>query len=296
MRKESRLVLQYFLIRILVLTLQWPPRKFALFLAKLLGGMAYYLMKEEREKVIAHLSLAFGGEMDSLKIRKMARQTFLELGMNAVDFIHFPKINSRNLDRLVKIKGLENFEAAYRKGKGVIGVTGHLGNWELIPLYFSLKGYSVNVIGRRLFDSRLDRMLVNWREKKGIKNLDRDRAGKKALRALFRGEALGVLIDQDTSVDGVFVNFFGHPAYTPIAPVAMALKTGAEIVPLAIHREANGLHIITVKKPLQLILTGDKMEDLRYNVARCTEIIEEFIRQHPSQWVWMHERWKRKPG
>jgi KDO2-lipid IV(A) lauroyltransferase len=146
-----------------------------------------------------------------------------------------------------------------------------------------------------LYDPRLDELLVALRESKGIRSLERDRSGREALRVLRRGECLGVLIDQDTSVGGDFVPFFGQPAHTPTGPLALAAKTGASVLPMAIHREPDSTYVITVNPPLDLTRTADRKEDLRTNTARVTAILEHFIRTHPTQWVWFHDRWRTKP-
>ncbi|MBI4553118.1 MAG: lysophospholipid acyltransferase family protein, partial [Candidatus Latescibacteria bacterium] len=124
----------------------------------------------------------------------------------------------------------------------------------------------------------------------------RDRATPAVLRALRRGDVVGLLIDQDTRVQGTFVDFFGQPAYTPVGPAVIALRTDAPVVPMAIHRQPDDTHLITVLPPIEPVRSGRWDEDMHEATRRYTGAIERLIRQAPTQWVWMHERWKTKPA
>jgi len=292
MKKQHRRNLQYLLIRILLLFFTILPRRLALWLAALLGRMAFLLLASPREKAISNLTLAYDKVKPPQEISHLAREAFQELGKNAVDLCLYGSINRGNFERLIRTEGIEHFDAAYRRGKGLVAITCHLGNWELIALYFALKGYPVSVIGRQVYDPRLNDILTTLRAGKGIRSLDRDRSARQVLQVLKAGEILGVLIDQDTSVDGVFVDFFGTPAYTPTGPIAMALRTGAPVIPLAIHRQPDDTFLLTIERPLELVRTGDRREDIRLNTQAVTTILERFIRAHPTQWVWIHDRWK----
>ncbi len=159
----------------------------------------------------------------------------------------------------------------------------------------AMKGYPVYVIGKQLYDPRMDRILVRNRERSGYRNIARGGSAKKIIRALRSNSILGILIDQDTNVDGVFVNFFGMPAYTPIGPVVLAAKSGASIVPIAIQIMPDFRHRILIKEPVALTFTGDRQQDLVVNTQKLSDFLEETIRAYPTQWVWMHERWKTKP-
>ena len=128
-----------------------------------------------------------------------------------------------------------------------------------------------------------------------MRNIPRGEDARALLRVLRRGEILGLLMDQDTNVQGVFAPFFGRPAHTPVGPVRLAMRTGAPLVPMALYREGEGYHLV-VQPPIPLPDTGDREADLREGVARCNRTLEALIRRHPEQWVWMHRRWKTKSG
>jgi KDO2-lipid IV(A) lauroyltransferase len=212
------------------------------------------------------------------------------LGKNAAEFARL-KNNKEEIKDIVEVENLEEFDKAYQKNKGVMAITGHIGNFELLAASIASKGYNISVVGRKLYDERLDRILVDYREKLGVKNISSDAGAKKVLKALNSGEALGVLIDQDTSrVRGIFVDFFGRKAKTPVGPLILALRAGSPIVPIAIIRKNNENHKIIITKAIEK--EKNEKENVVEITQECTKRLEDFIRQNPEQWVWMHERWK----
>ncbi|RKY79972.1 hypothetical protein DRQ00_02740 [candidate division KSB1 bacterium] len=271
-------------------------RRRALQVLENLGRLTYYLVPSVRRSIIKHLEIAFGQEKTEAEIRQMAKQVLVDLGRNAVDAIRLPIYSREQIEQIVKIEGKENIDQALQKRHGVLLVTGHIGNWELMAATIAMQGYPLYVIGATLYDKRLDRIVVNNRMRAGYYNIPRGNSAKKILKTLRQNAILGILIDQDTRVDGVYVDFFGRPAHTPIGPVVLALKTKAPIVPLAIQMQPDYTHCIRIEKEVPLEVTGNRQHDLEVNTQRITTILENFIRRHPTQWVWMHERWKKQPA
>jgi KDO2-lipid IV(A) lauroyltransferase len=189
---------------------------------------------------------------------------------------------------VVEVVGGHYLDDMLARGAGVVALAGHVGNWELLGAYLARAGYPLTVMATRIKDRRLDDLLVGVRRKAGIKVLERSRGLMGAFRCLTRGEVLGVLIDQDTSVDSVTVDFLGHPAKTPVGPAKLAARTGAAIVPMAMLMTPEGTYRIEIREPINL--NGDK--SLEHDVERCSKALEDFIRHDPDQWVWMHKRWK----
>jgi Kdo2-lipid IVA lauroyltransferase/acyltransferase len=256
----------------------------------------YYIVPSERKKTIANLTKVFGNTKSSEQIVQMAKQVFSNLGRNMADAFAIPRFKTDNIDHYVKAEGLEIITKALENGTGVIALTGHIGNWELLGAYLSVKGFPINVVGAPIYDPRLDDLVVKNREYSGMKYIARGTATRDIIRALRGNEVVGILTDQDTKrVDGIFVDFLGHPAYTPIGPVILAMKTKAVIVPMAIHTKNDGKHYIKVKEQIPLRFSGDVDKDRIYNTTLCNDAISDFIRENPTQWVWMHERWKTKP-
>ena len=293
--KKLRRDFQYALVRFLVGGMKLLSPETGYSVACFLGGCAYVLIPGTREQAVRNLSQSFP-EKGIREVVALVKASFRELGRNVYDALRMDAIGRDYLDSHVRFSGQEIFDRAMKQGKGVVVVTGHIGCWEMMPAAFAALGYPINVIGRRAYDDRLNDMLVELRERHGIRTIDRDTGAKEALRCLRRGEALGVLIDQNTRVKGVFVSFFGHPAYTPTGAVELALRSGAALVPMAIQRNGDGMHTIEVLESLPLLSTGNDEQDLTLHTQTCTEILEGFIRKHPDQWVWMHERWRTKPN
>jgi KDO2-lipid IV(A) lauroyltransferase len=261
-----------------------------------LSLLGFYLVRAERQKTIKHLTMVYGKEKDSQEIYRIAKAVFLNLGRNMADAFRIPCYNSQNIDRIVRAKGLDNLDRALQKGKGVLALTGHVGNWELMGGYLAMKGYAVNVVGAPIYDSRLDDLVINNRLKSGMKYIARGSATREIIRALRRNEIVGLLIDQDTKhVDGVFVDFLGEQAYTPVGPVILAMKTAAAIVPMAIHIQKDNTHLVEIEDELELVFAEDESDNRIHNTQLCSNAIEKFIRKYPTQWVWMHRRWKTKP-
>ena len=187
------------------------------------------------------------------------------------------------------------WKQALALGKGAIILTGHFGNWELLAASISTTIAPLTPFVRELRSPRLNALVSSYREKAGYATIDRDTGMRHALRCLKRNELLGIVADVDTVVSGVFVDFFGRHAYTPYSPVAIALKTGAAILPTFIIRQPDGSHRAIIEPPLALKQTHAKEKDLVINTQKFTKIIESYIRRYPTQWIWMHRRWKTQP-
>jgi KDO2-lipid IV(A) lauroyltransferase len=236
--------------------------------------------------------MAFGDQKRDEEIQQLARQVFRRLGMNAAEAIRIPNLIAAGLQEHIHFVGKELLDNVYQRGKGVLCLTGHIGCWELFGAFIAMH-YPLKVVGAALYDPRLEAILLAEREKAGYQSLPRDASGtRQILRWLKQGGLFGILIDQDTRVDGEFVDFFGRPAYTPAGPVVIAERTGVPLVPMAIYMNDDGTHTVEVRPEIKLQNTGDAHADRLANVAKCSKAIEAFIREHPAQWVWMHERWK----
>lgn len=292
MRKTFRRLLQFILIFSLLLFLQLMPRAWGLGIVGLLSKLAWLLLPKERDKALFNLRLAFPGRADH---GAFGREVFRQMGLNAVDAIRLARLSGKQVEGMVEVSGLEHFDRAYRRGRGVAAVTGHIGCWELMPAWFAQRGYRINVIGRRVYDPRLDRLLNSARGKWGVRVIDRDEGAREALKALRQGQALGILIDQDTRVASVEVKFMGHSARTPTGAAALARKTGAAVVPLAIHRLPNGRHRLTVMPELAPSKLADREAQILEDVQRQTAAVESLIKLDMTQWAWMHLRWTEKP-
>lgn len=272
------------------------PEKAAMGLMAWLGRFAFSIARSERHKTLRHLSWVYGDSMTASQRRRFGRQVFNYLGTNGCAAIRLPRYLEFGLDRIVTVSGLSHLDRALAHGRGVLGITGHVGCWELMAAYLAAKGYPLAVVGKPLYDPRLNALLVAYREKAGLVNIERDGAARRMLRWLRDGKMVGVLIDQDTAVESEFVDFMGRPAKTPIAPMLLAQKAGAAIVPMAIRAIKGGRHHLTILPELDLEPDDGQRATRVRNLSRCSKAVENLILQAPEQWVWMHERWKSRPG
>jgi len=285
----------YIIARIAIAGIFILPMRLGIFLGGKLGVLLFFLLKRQRLLTIENLTSVFGKDMSEAEIFNTAKAVFRNLGKGAAEFINFPKINSRNIDKLVETDGFEKIDKALAGKKGCIILSCHLGNWELSAAYTSLKGYPANAIVRPLRDERFDRFVNNMRSSKGLCIIPRESSFKKIIGILKSNQIVGILPDQDIdSVDGVFVNFFNRRAYTPTGPALLATVSGSPIIPVFCIRQ-NGKHKFIVEEPIELTITGDKEKDILLNTQKWSDVTERYIRRYPEQWVWMHRRWKTQP-
>jgi len=288
--KSLRNAALYLATRAFIGLLNVLPRRAALSVSGRMGELAYFVARDSRRLALSNLTLAYGDEKSRGQIGRLGRSVFRELGRNVVDVARLPGITAANVDDLVKAEGLSRLESAYGEGKGVVAVSAHLGNFELMGTFLALKGFTVTVVAAPLFDARLDALLLKNRVRGGLHVVSRDRAASAVLRALRKGHVVGLLVDQDTRGAGISVPFFGRPARTPTGPAVLADRAGAPIVPMAIHRLADDTHLVTVRQAIRP--AGRAPEDVESTTRAYTAELERFIRKAPDQWVWMHDRWK----
>lgn len=295
LRRSVRYSLVYWMVRLLLAVSRVLPRKTWLRLSGGLGSLAYHFAHETRTLTTRHLRMAFP-EKSGPEIRKLAKRTFTMLGRNAGDILRSSKVKTlAQLERFLKTEGLENYEAAHAKGKGVIFLTCHLGAFDLQITNMAMRGLNPNIIGTPLKDKRLNDLLWNYRNLHGAIPIERGKETFRMIKVLKSGGSVALLIDQDTKVKTVFVDFFGMPAATPVGATVLALKTGAAVVPTYIYLGEDQLQHMHILPEIPMTVTGDEEHDVAFNTQVLTNFIEEQIRNHPDQWVWMHERWKTQP-
>jgi KDO2-lipid IV(A) lauroyltransferase len=182
--------------------------------------------------------------------------------------------------------------------RGVIVLTAHLGNWELLAHAHGLLGHPVTLIHRPMRNELVDDAIVAVRARAGTRTIPKKAAAREAIRVLRRGGILAIPSDQNqTTRYGVFVDFFGVPACTTPGVARLAALTGSPVYPVFILREGDSeRHRIEILPPVEMISTGDREADIVANTQRCSRIVEDMIRRHPEQWIWFHKRWKTRPG
>ena len=289
--------LLYIFVQLLIFWSRVLPRAWVQFFYGGLGKLGFHLVRKEREKAIRHLTMVYEGEKSPEEIRRIAKRVFMMIGRNFTDILRSGTVKDlAGFKRMVRIEGEEILDQAHADGKGVICLTCHMGAFELLASFLGVKGYKPLVIGTALKDKKLNDLLVGNRSRLGAEVIERGKDTMKIVRNLKGGGMMCILIDQDTKVKSRFVNFFGMPAATPIGATVLALKTGAKVIPMHSMLDEHNRQVIRVYDEIEVIKTGDEEQDLIQNTQRFNDVLEGFIRQDPTQWVWMHERWKTQPG
>jgi len=260
-------------------------------LGRALGRVAWRLARRDRRRTLDHLALAFpqmpGGERAAL-----ARRSFAHLGELLGECLHLRHRAPAEISGLVTLAGWEHVAAARAQQRPILILTGHCGNWELLAAALNVHGLGMLVVAREIDEPGLQTMLLDLRSRFGTRTIVRGTAGagRALLGALREAGALGMLIDQDTKVEGVFVDFFGRPAWTPVGAAELALRFDAVVLPTFIERLPDGSHSARIHA--ELALPTDPVAA----TAQMTATIEAQIRRQPEQWVWLHRRWRRRPA
>jgi len=253
-------------------------------------------MHKERVKTIQNLTIAYGEVKSKKEIRSMAKEVFKNLGRAAAELA--VKLNINDKDKYfsnVEVIGKEHAINAYKRGKGIINIVPHLGCWEALSKAYTMLGFNAGAVVKSLKNEKLNNWVIRNREFDGFKVLPRGSSYKTILQFLRQNNSLGMLIDQDTSVKGVFVDFYGKPAYTPIGAAMLALDSDATVFTTSYIRTEGNKYKFIFGEAMEVIRTGNRQEELQVNTERFHRAVEKQIKEYPTQWVWMHERWKTTP-
>ena len=264
----------------------------ALFQAVLI--LFYHCSEKHRLITLHNLTCAFP-EKSLVEITRIAKRVYLNLGNTLAEFFEIPSLTSQNMNHWVVFDGLEYYEKALAKGKGILFYTAHFGNWEIGAACFGLQNIGVHIIYRALDNPLLENFVAWFRSYTGHRVVPKGGASRRIVKLLQKNEKIGVLIDQNVSWrEGVFVDFFGRPASTTKRFAALALQTGAAVIPVFIIRQPDGRYKIDIKEEVTLMKTENHDTDLFENTQTFTRIIEDMVRQYPDQYFWLHQRWKTK--
>ncbi len=298
LRKRLRRVLRSRVIAALLRLVALIPLGPALRIGGAGGALAYHLFGGTRRLALRHLALAFP-EKPEAERREIARRMFVHLGRSAMEITSIASYDAR-LTEYIRERDPAPLRTAPARGRGSVFVTWHLGNWELMARLVARVGAPVSAVAKRGGDERLMGLIEAWRAGGGVTTLWREdpSTARALLRVFKQGHVLGILVDQDTKVQGIWVPFFGRPAYTPRAPADLALRSGAPILVGTSHRPTerpgDGLVFEVTEVPYDPA-PADREAEVSRITAACQAVMEDAIRRHPADWVWMHERWKSQP-
>ena len=272
------------------------PLEAALTLGRALGIFIGRVVRYRRKVALENLRRAFGTEKDEAELRRILRGVYRHFGQMIVEFCRFPVLSGRWIERLVTMEHPEILEEAAQRGKGVMLVSGHFGNWEMMGAAIAHKGHRVRALVANQRNTAVGDLMDRLRR---CVQVDPIRVGislKNILRALERGEFVAIVSDQNAGRRGVFVDFFGRPTSTPQGPAAIFLKRNVPMVLAFDIREKGGRHRVVLERFAAPDTFPPGEESLRAVTQLYTKRLEYYIRRYPEQWLWLHRRWKCSPG
>jgi KDO2-lipid IV(A) lauroyltransferase len=290
MSRVLRDALEYCLARALLASLMVLPRAAAFALARFYTRLLDLAIPRLRRTAMQNLAMALP-QLDRREHARIADGVFASIARLLVTFARFPHIHRDNVEGWMRCEGYEHFEKARGNGKGVLFATAHLGNWELSAFAHALLAAPMHIVVRPLDNSRIDALVSRRRALSGNRIIDKREFARPILKALRDNDAVGILIDQNASLDnGAFVHFFGVAACAGTGFAKLAAHSGAAVIPgFALWSETERRYVLRFYPPVEI--TGDAAED----TARIHRLLESVIREHPDQWLWIHRRWKTRP-
>jgi len=284
-------------LKVCSLIIKFMPATWIYGFAKNIGSLGYLVAAKQRRIALESLRMAFGQEKSEVEIERIARDCFILIAKSGVELI-FLMDRPQLLKQRVDIIGKEYLDIGLSKGKGVILVSAHFGNFPLLMARLSLAGYKVGGIMRYMRDERVEKIFLAKRQRLNIKTIysqPRNVCVETTLRSLRNNEIVFIPLDQNFGTGGVYVDFFGRKAATATGPVILAKRTQASIIPCFIIRQKDDTHKIIFEQAIDLKIGNSPQETITVNIQKLTDIIESYIRRYPAEWGWIHKRWKTRP-
>jgi KDO2-lipid IV(A) lauroyltransferase len=274
------------------------PLEVALELGALVGSVCAYTMPKRRRTARQNLETAFP-EKSPAERAKILRRSFENMGRMVVEFVRFPALDRRAIERLVEVEGREHFDRYRRENPsgGCLALSAHLGNFELISATFNaIEMIPSSLIGRKVRPEAVDAIVCGLRMSQGVATIPNKDATRDIAQRLARGEGIGVVLDQNMKRGtGVFVPFFGKPASTTPGLAVLARRSGVPVFPVFMERKGVcGRHRLRISPALAWD-EGEKRRSLVANTALYTKVIEDAVRRNPEEWFWFHRRWRTQP-
>ena len=283
--------IEYLLVRVLIAVIRVTPGPLVRAGGTFVGLAFYTLDRAHRRIAQRNLAAAFPAR-PALERRSIARRAFAHFGRLTLELLRFATLSPRQMLKRVEFDGEERARLAYAQGKGVLFVTGHFGFWELQAMVHALRVQPVTILARALDNPHLDRLLERIRQRTGNTVVYRRETIRRVMRTLQAGQGVAVLIDQHIMTrDAIYVDFFERPAATTSAVAALALRTGAPVVPVFALPLGRGRYRMVYEPPVEPP-APDSSDPVREFTQRCTDVLEMHVRRRPELWLWMHRRWR----
>jgi Kdo2-lipid IVA lauroyltransferase/acyltransferase len=267
-------------------------------LARFIARVLWRFQKRRRAQILELMRACLVGQYSETELLQLRKDAYLNIGYTIAEFLRMGEMEATELEQTVRLEGEEYLRAGLDAGKGVILITAHFGNWELVGarLAHLCAPQELYVIAQPQNDTRLTQLVDQVRARHNVHVIARGSAARESLRVLRAGHVLAILIDIDMKEHGLVVDFLGRPASTTTAPAAFARRTGAMLLPIFDYRQPDGTHIGKFDAPVELQFTGDAERDLRENTQMLNNILSAHIRACPAQWMWGMNRWRSQTG
>jgi len=283
--------LEYLAVRTLIAVFRITPGWLVRATGTLLGYTVYAFDRSRRQIADRNLAAAFP-HRSARERRHIVRHVFGHFGRLLTEMLAFSTLSNEETLARAEFDGEEGVRHAYRQGKGILFVTGHFGFWEIHAVVHALRLQPIGVLARALDNPQLNALLEHIRQRTGNTVIYREGTIRRVLRMLQDGEGVAVLIDQHIQGrDAIYVDFFDRPAATTSAVAALALRTGAAVIPVFALPLGGGRYRMVYEHPVQPP-SADSKDPIREFTQRCTDVLEMYVRKHPELWLWMHRRWR----
>ncbi len=283
--------LEYLIVRMLITVVRFMPGVLVRACGTVLGLTFYFVDRAHRRIAERNLATAFPARPEAER-RAIARAAFAHFGRLLFELLQFATLSPDEMRARVEVDGEDRSRLAYAQGKGVLFVTGHFGFWELQAMVHAVQVEPVAILARALDNPYLNGLLEDIRQRTGNTVVYRRGTIRRVMRTLHAGHGVAVLIDQHiVTRDAIYVDFFERPAATTSAVAALALRTGAPVVPVFALPLGRGRYRMIYEHPVEPP-RADSAEAIREFTQRCTDVLEMYVRRHPELWLWMHRRWR----
>ena len=270
------------------------PLNVGYLIAIILSDFHYLISKKDRDIILNNLRAIFPSKKER-EIKKISVEVFRNFGKYLVDFFRFSKLNKEYILRNVKIEGREYLDRALKEKRGVVGLTCHMGNWELGGVVMAGLGYPICAVALPHRDIRVNNFFNRQREMKGLNVIPLGRAVRSCIESLKENKIVFILGDRDFTQGGIILDFFNRPSFLPRGPAVFSLMTGSPVIPGFMIREKNKKFRLIFEKPIQSTPTGDQKNDIKELTKRCIERIEEYVKKYPEQWLMFQRFWLNEP-
>ncbi len=288
--------IEYTGIAAVVAALRAMPLERAVRAGARLGGWAMNFDRPNRNIALTNLEIAFPEKTSQARLG-ILRSMYKSWGRVLAEWTHFGELSRATIEHVATYEGKEHWDEAERKsnGRGLLVLTGHYGNFELLQLAHSIYGYHIAIVHRPLRNPLIDAAVCGARVRYGNRVIERKAGGSELLRMLRKNWMIAIALDLDVR-KGVFVDFFGKPASTADGLARLAMATGTPVVPVFMIRQGDTIHHkIDIRPAIEIVKTRDREECVRENTQRFSNALEQMVREHPDHWNWIHRRWKTRP-